>query len=319
MTTTSEGPAHDHGWPKISIVTPSLNQGLFLERTIESVLTQGYENYEYFVFDAGSQDETIEVLKKYDRELTYWTSERDGGQSDAIRRGWSLATGEILAWLNSDDFYFPNALQEAAAMFASNPKLMMLCGAVALVDEKEKMLRIKEPPPLDAEGLLRWGNLPAQPGVFLRREVFERLGGPRLDLHYVMDWELWLRVCLTFPPEAIGFTNRLLAGDRQWSGTKTLNARGADAREVRKVLDEMFSDLGVAHRYGKVQRPALARAWWRQSKGELCHGLRRCALASLAKAVLLCPTAFDPFKVLRQARRILFGATGHPALTVKGA
>ena len=306
-------------WPKITVVTPSLNQGLFLERTIQSVLSQNYPNCEYFVFDAGSTDESLDILKKYDGELTHWSSERDRGQSDAIQKGWSMGTGEILAWLNSDDFYYPKALEEAGQIFENNPHLMMLCGTVALVDEKEKLVRLKEPPQIDPELLLRWGNLPAQPGVFIRRKVFEQLGGPRLDLHYVMDWELWLRVALNFPPQAIGFTNRVLAADRQWAGTKTLNARGRDAREVRQVLQEMFSEQRIAGSYGKIQRPALARAWWRQSKGELCHGLRRCAFASLARAVLLCPTAFDLFKVLRHARRILFSQSSPGAFSTRNA
>ena len=312
-------PSRSTSSPKITVVTPSLNQGVFLERTVKSVLSQSYSNFEYFVLDAGSTDETMDVLKRYDRDLSYWTSEPDRGQSDAIYKGWSMATGDILAWLNSDDFYYPGALEEAARQFRDNPQLMMLCGTVALVDEKEKLLRHKEPPRIDPELLLRWDNLPAQPGVFIRREVFEKLGGPRLDLHYVMDWELWLRVCLNYPTETIGFTSCVIAGDRQWAGTKTINARGADAQEVRKVLQEMFSDERVRSQYLNLQRSALARAWWRQSKGELYHGLRRCALASLARAVLLCPTAFDPFKVLRQARRIVFGSSSSVTLTPKRA
>lgn len=311
--------ASETKWPRITVVTPSFNQGLFLERTIKSVLSQDYPNCEYFIFDAGSSDETLAILNRYDDQLSYWTSEPDRGQSDAIQKGWSMGTGDILAWINSDDFYYPKALEEAAQQFQNNPKLMMLCGTVALVDEKEKMVRLKEPPQLTPELLLRWANLPAQPGVFIRREVFERLGGPRSDLHYVMDWELWLRIALNFPADAIGFTPRIVAGDRQWSGTKTSNARGADAEEVRRVLREMFADDRVSRRYQSLQRSALARAWWRQSKGELCHGLRRCALASLARAVLLCPTAFDPFKVLRHARRILFGNSCRHSLTPKGA
>jgi len=303
-------------WPKITVVTPSLNQGVFLERTIQSVLRQNYPNLEYFVFDAGSTDESLSVLKKYERQLTYWTSERDRGQSDAISKGWMMATGDILAWLNSDDFYYPKALETAAQIFDSSPNLMMLCGTVALVDEKERLVRLKEPPRLDPEMLLRWNNLPSQPGVFVRREVYERLGGPRLDLHYVMDWELWLRVCLNFPLRSIGFTNRIVAADRQWPGAKTSKARGEDAREVRRVLSEMFSNNRVAERFKDIERPAFARAWWRQSKGELKHGLRRSALSSLGRALMLCPTAFHPLKVLRHARRIVFRRDSSPASRV---
>lgn len=321
MAVASELPASTRpskcqtAWPRITVVTPSLNQGVFLERALQSVLSQHYPNCEYFVFDAGSTDESIDILSRYDRKLTYWVSEPDRGQSDAISKGWNMATGDILAWLNSDDFYFPKAFEEAARVFQQNPNLMMLCGSVALVDEKEKLLHLKEPPRLAPEMLLRWANLPAQPGVFIRREVFERIGGPRLDLHYVMDWELWLRVLLNFPAESIGFTSRVLAADRRWVGTKTLNAGGEDAHEVRKVLAEMFSDARVASRYGNIERRALARTWWRQSKGELRGGCRADALMSLTKALLLCPTAFNFGKVFRRARRIVFAPPPHSVRT----
>src|SRR5688572_5872367 len=127
-------------WPKITVVTPSYNQGRFLERAIRSVLSQNYPHLEYFVFDAGSTDKSVAILKKYGKRLAYWTSETDRGQSDAISKGWSMATGDVLAWLNSDDFYYPGALHEVARMFNADPKLKMVCGSVALVDENERKL-----------------------------------------------------------------------------------------------------------------------------------------------------------------------------------
>lgn len=306
-------------WPKITVVTPSYNQGRFLERAIQSVLSQNYPNLEYFVFDAGSTDASVKILRKYDRRLAYWTSETDRGQSDAIAKGWSMAAGDVLAWLNSDDFYYPGALHEVGRAFGGNANLKMLCGSVALVDEKERKLRVKGPARITPEILLPIANMPPQPGTFIRRDVFERLGGPRLDLHYVMDWELWLRVSLNFPASAIAFSNKVIAADRQWPGTKTLNAGGRDAAEMRKVLGELFSGAKLSPNLRALERVAFARAWWRQSKGELKQGLRRCALASLGKAVCLAPSSFSPIKVLRQVRRILFARrtpNGYPATSL---
>lgn len=293
-------------WPKITIVTPSYNQGQFLERAIVSVLSQNYPNLEYFVCDGGSADSSLAILKKYHHRLTCWTSQSDRGQSDAITKGWSMATGDILGWLNSDDFYYPGALHEVGRIFGGAPNLKMLCGAVARVDENERKLRVKRPCIVAPELLLPWADQPPQVGTFIRRDIFDRLGGPRLDLHYVMDWELWLRVSLNYPPSAIACSPKVLAADRQWSGTKTLNAAGRDAAEGRKVLEELFESDTLTPDLRALERTALARSWWRQSKGELRKGLRRSALGSLSRALFLAPMTFPPAKVLRQFKRILF-------------
>src|SRR5262245_964599 len=140
-------------WPKITVVTPSYNQGQFLERAIQSVLSQNYPNIEYFVFDAGSTDDSVAILRKYNKRLTHWASETDHGQSDAILKGWKMATGDILAWLNSDDFYYPGALHEVGRRFNAAPDLKMLCGCVALVDESGRRIRVKHPEPVAPERL----------------------------------------------------------------------------------------------------------------------------------------------------------------------
>ena len=108
--------------PKVSIITPSFNQGQFLEASIRSVLEQDYPNIEYIVVDGGSKDQSVEVIKKYQDRLTWWVSEKDKGHADALNKGFSHATGEILAWLNSDDIYFPNAVSEAVAILKSHPE-----------------------------------------------------------------------------------------------------------------------------------------------------------------------------------------------------
>src|SRR6266540_5681455 len=121
--------------PKVSVITPSFNQGQFLEASIRSVLEQDYPNIEYIVVDGGSKDESVEVIKKYQDHLTWWVSEKDKGHADALNKGFSHATGEILAWLNSDDIYFPNAVSEAVSVIKAHPHVGMVYGAAELIDD----------------------------------------------------------------------------------------------------------------------------------------------------------------------------------------
>jgi glycosyltransferase involved in cell wall biosynthesis len=124
--------------PKVSIITPSFNQAGFIERTIQSVLSQDYPNIEYLVIDGGSNDETLEVLKKYEGRLQ-WISEKDSGQSEAINKGYRMATGEILTWLNSDDTLLPGAVSKAVAYFDEHPDVMMIYGEGYIIDENDKV------------------------------------------------------------------------------------------------------------------------------------------------------------------------------------
>ncbi|NVO00781.1 MAG: glycosyltransferase, partial [Geobacteraceae bacterium] len=142
--------------PKITIVTPSYNQGRFLEKTILSVLDQGYPNLEYIVIDGGSTDESVEIIKKYADRLTYWVSEPDRGQSHAINKGFERATGEIFGWLNSDDWYHPGALQAVAEAFAANPDVGAVVGAGEMVDEEGKQLIYKSTTKVDLDFLYHW-------------------------------------------------------------------------------------------------------------------------------------------------------------------
>ena len=119
---------NEQNWPKITIITPSFNQGQYIEQTIRSVLLQSYTNLEYIVIDGGSTDNTIEIIEKYSDFITYWVSEKDNGQSHAINKGLKQATGDVFNWLNSDDYYLPNALLTVGKYFAQNNQLEVLCG-----------------------------------------------------------------------------------------------------------------------------------------------------------------------------------------------
>ena len=187
-------------WPRISVVTPSYNQGDFLEQTIRSVLMQGYPNLEYLIIDGGSSDQTVDIIKKYSSYLTYWVSEADRGQSHAINKGFERSTGEIMCWLNSDDYYPPDTLKTVAENLASGTGNYALVGHCMQVFADGR-------PSVSHEG--KFENLPRllefwkgyhmhQPAIFWRREVFEKIGFLDEKQHYIMDFDYWIRIARHF-------------------------------------------------------------------------------------------------------------------------
>ncbi len=183
--------------PKISIVTPSFNQGRYLEETIRSVLLQGYPNLEYIVIDGGSTDESVEIIKKYEPWLSYWVSEADSGQSEAINKGFSMATGDWFGWLNSDDLYMPGALLSLAGAVNSENNLDWVVGMTTLGDENCRGIGEFRPRfdascwqqavcMRNAEGMA----LP-QPSSFWSKEAWRAAGPLDTSLNYAMDYDFW--------------------------------------------------------------------------------------------------------------------------------
>lgn len=179
--------------PAVSIVTPSYEQGRYLERTIHSVLNQNYPRLEYIVQDGGSSDETGEVLERYDSELTRWASEPDDGQADAINRGFEHTRGEIMAYLNSDDLLMPGSIAYVANYFATHPDVDAVYGHRVLIDEHDRQIGSWVLPPHDGETLAVADYIP-QETLFWRRDLWDRAGG-RIDpsLRFALDWDLLLR------------------------------------------------------------------------------------------------------------------------------
>lgn len=189
-------------WPKISIVTPSYNQGRFIEETIRSVLLQGYPNLEYIIIDGGSTDNSIEIVKKYERWLVYWASGPDQGQSNAINKGFERASGEIYGWLNSDDYLLKDALRNVALAYHLSPTAGGWFGGCLQVDEDGNTLLAVYPHRLDANGLAGWGeNAVTQPACFFSEEAWRICGPLDEDLHYGMDFDLWIKIAKVFSIE----------------------------------------------------------------------------------------------------------------------
>jgi glycosyltransferase involved in cell wall biosynthesis len=179
--------------PSVSIVTPSYQQGRFLGRTLYSVVSQGYPALEYVVEDGGSTDETPEVLRRFGPLLTRWSSEPDGGQADALNRGFAGTSGEIMAWLNSDDLLLPGALAYVARFFADNPEVDVVYGHRIMIDENDAQIGIWILPQHDDLALTLADHVP-QETVFWRRRIWEAAGG-HVDpsFSYALDWDLLLR------------------------------------------------------------------------------------------------------------------------------
>jgi len=184
-------------WPLISVVTPNYNYGQFLEETIRSVLLQGYPNLEYIVIDGGSNDESLDIIKKYEKWLTHWESGKDGGQSEAINKGFKCSTGQVLAWLNSDDFYVKGALERVSMTFASDA-YDLVSGKRLLVDAKSRALGVRGPVnPGSAKYILVHGKSGVtQPATFWSRACWDSFGPLDVSLHYAMDFVFFLRCAL---------------------------------------------------------------------------------------------------------------------------
>jgi glycosyltransferase involved in cell wall biosynthesis len=188
-------------WPQISIVTPSYNQGQFIEVTIRSVLLQGYPNLEYLIMDGGSTDASVSIIRKYEPWLSCWVSERDKGQADAINKGLDRSTGAILAWLNSDDTYLPGALHHAAeALAGAGETVGAAAGAGHRVDESGRILLTRQLPEINYESILMWlqPNYFPQPSCFFTRAAWAQCGPLDSTLHFGLDLALWLEIARVF-------------------------------------------------------------------------------------------------------------------------
>lgn len=183
----------DSLFPKISIITPSYNQGKFLERTILSVLNQNYPNMEYIIIDGGSKDNSVEIIRKYEKYLTYWVSESDNGQSHAINKGLGIATGDLVAWQNSDDIYLPGAFDLISKIYDKNPNYDVYFGNMHLIDEKDNIKEELRYTPFSLLCLLYEGWNITNQSVFFQGRVIKKYSFNEA-LHYAMDADLFIRL-----------------------------------------------------------------------------------------------------------------------------
>lgn len=228
-------------WPAISIVTPSYNQGQFLERTILSVLNQGYPNLEYIIIDGGSTDGSVEIIKKYENCLAYWVSEKDGGQADAIRKGFQRATGQILAFFNSDDIYMPGTLRRVARVFRANPNAEIVYGNKYLIDEDDRIVGERRltsyVPGLSKFGMLYGGFGIYQPAAFWSKALCDQVGGVDTSFEFAMDTDLILRLALA--GAKFRFLREYFMASRIHRDSKTSTIRHV-ARKERQIIRNRY-------------------------------------------------------------------------------
>lgn len=232
-------------YPKISIVTPSFNQGRFLEETILSVLNQNYPNLEYIIMDGGSTDGSVDIIHKYKDRLAYWTCGSDKGQADAINKGWQMSHGEILAWLNSDDTYEPGALETTGEIFRKHPEVYLVYGDMNFIDAQGKVLERFHAPDFDLRTFIGDSCYIRQPTTFFRNAALKEVGMLDTSLNYAMDYDLFLRICSRFPVRCIP---KVMANFRRHQTSKTMSdsaTRGDHTfwPEEQVLLERVAHDL----------------------------------------------------------------------------
>lgn len=288
----------------VSIVTPSYNQAKYLEQTMLSVLDQDYPRIEYIVIDGASTDGSVDIIKKYADKLAYWTSEKDSGQADAINKGFTRATGEIIAWLNSDDYYLPGTVSAAVKTFDENPDAVLVYGNMLAVDENGKTFNTLKYKQLTLEDLLCF-QIIGQPAVFMRRSALQKTSGLNPTFHFLLDHLLWIQVAQH---------GKLLHVNQTWSAARyhaeaKNRAKAAEfGREAFRILETVAQDANLAPVLAKVRRRANASAHRVDARYLLDGGLPAKSLAAWIRALSIHPpTALARMNIFVSAILSLFG------------
>lgn len=216
----------------LSIITPSYNQSAYLEAAIQSVLGQASPDLEYIVIDGGSTDGSVEIIERYAGRLAYWVSEADSGQAEAINKGLQRATGEVVAWLNSDDLYRPGALAAATAVLTADPALALVYGDLDSVDAIGRTFNTIRYAPYTLADLLAF-RIIGQPSVFMRRAALEQTGLLDTDYHYLLDHQLWLRLA---QHGGLRYVPQTWAAARHHSAAKNTALAASFGGEVYRIL-----------------------------------------------------------------------------------
>ena len=288
----------------VSIITPSYNQAAYLEQTIRSVLEQDYPRIEYIVVDGASSDGSVEIIKKYEGKFAYWVSEKDHGQADAINKGFVRATGEIIAWLNSDDYYLQGTVSAAVKVFEENPDVVLVYGDMLAVDEHGKTFNTLSYKQLTLEDLLCF-QIIGQPAAFMRRSALTKTNGLDLDFHFLLDHLLWIQIAKH---------GKMLHVNQTWSAARyhaeaKNRAKAAEfGREAFRILAVAAQDDDLAPVLAKVNRRARASANRVDARYLLDGGQPAQALSAWMRALFIhLPTALARMNIFVSAVLNLLG------------
>lgn len=279
---------NDRHWPRVSVVTPSYNQAQFIEETIRSVLLQGYPNLEYILMDGGSTDGTLDIIRRYEPWLTYWVSEPDRGQTHAINKGWARATGQVLAYLNTDDMYLPGAIAAAAQEFSSKPDAAMVYGDAIILDEMGQHLRIWQARPFDLAVMFAEGSVVPQPATFFSRAALDKVGPLDEQWQMIMDYDLCLRIGMHMPTVCLPKT---LARFRDHARSKSRLRFETMVLEVLQLMASLRPTRISRLKWWMVKRATLARLNYELALYDLSHGPAQETRAAghLAESILSSP------------------------------
>jgi glycosyltransferase involved in cell wall biosynthesis len=288
----------------VSIITPSYNQSAYLEQTIRSVLDQDHPQIEYMVIDGASTDGSVEIIKRYADQLAWWVSEKDHGQADAINKGFARASGEIIAWLNSDDYYLPGAISAAVKVLDENPDAVLAYGDMLAVDEHGRTFNTLHYRPLSLEDLLCF-QIIGQPAVFMRRSALQKTNGLNPTFHFLLDHLLWIELTQH---------GKILHASQTWAAARyhaeaKNRAKAAEfGHEAFRILDTIAQDKVLAPILEKINRRARASAHRVDARYLLDGGQPAKALLAWTRALFLHPpTALARLNILASSLLNLLG------------
>lgn len=282
---------------KVSIVTPSFNQTRYLEQTIRSVLEQGIPDLEYYVIDGGSNDGSLAIIQQYADRLTGWVSEKDRGQADAINKGLARASGEIVAWLNSDDYYLPGAISCAVETFRQHPTAGLVYGNVLSVDAESQPFNLQTFQPFNLKDLMAF-RIISQPAVFMRRAVLEQAGFLDPSYHMLLDHHLWLRMARLAPMIYIPQT---LAAARYHAEAKNLARTPEFGQDAHRIAAWMQTDPRFSADFKRHEK----RIRGGEHRFDAFYLLEGRQYASALKAYARAFSSSPPV-VLRETHRVIF-------------
>ena len=225
-------------FPRVSVIVPSLNQGLYLRQCVDSILSQGYQNLEVLIIDGGSSDKSVSIIREYEKKISYWVSEPDNGQSDAINKGFKKSSGDLVAWLNADDYYLPGVFNHVVEAYCVDQNAPFYFGDGLRVDDNGKTISNFSPTKrltFNRQALVMGLNYILQPSTFINRMSLEKVGYLDVGLHYGMDSDLWMRLSTIGTPHAISAT---LSATREYATTKTASGSFERIEELRKIAEK---------------------------------------------------------------------------------
>jgi GT2 family glycosyltransferase len=291
-------------FPLVSIVTPSFHQARYLEQTLRSVLEQDYPRIEYLVIDGASKDGSVDIIRKYENKLAYWVSEKDSGQGEAINKGLSRATGEIIAWINSDDYYLPGAVSAAVKVFEQNPDVVLIYGDMLAVDENGRTTNLMKYGQLSLADLLCF-QIIGQPSVFFRKDALQKAGMLDTTFHFLLDHHLWIRIAQQ---------GKILHVPQVWSAARyhaeaKNRAKAAEfGQEAFRILDWAKKQPGLVETISSVERRARASANRVDARYLLDGGQPWSASKAWMRALFIHPpTALKRMNILIQAILSILG------------